>query len=86
MDIAQYKNKYRIDTARLRNYDYSENGYYFITICTKDKEKYFGKIKNDAMILNEIGMIAEKFWLEIPKHFGFVELDQFIICQIMFTG
>jgi len=75
----KFKNKYRIKSTRLQNWDYSNNGYYFVTICTKNKNKYFGEIKNKEMILNDIGKIAKKCWLEIPKHFDFVVLDEFVI-------
>lgn len=75
----KYKNKYRIDSTRLKNWDYSWNGHYFITICTKDRQTFFGNIENGIMILNDIGKIAEKFWLEIPEHFDNVILDEFVI-------
>lgn len=52
---------------------------YFVTICTREKEHFFGKIKNEKMILNEIGKIAEKFWQEIPKHFSFIILDAYVV-------
>ena len=79
MKNDKFKNKYRIKSTRLQNWDYSNNGYYFVTICTKNKNKYFGEIENREMILNGIGKIAEKYWLKIPKHFDFVVLDEFII-------
>ncbi len=75
----KFRNKYRIDTIRLKNYDYSANGYYFITICTKNRLHYFGKIIDQKMELSEIGKIAHKCWLEIPNHFPFVILDEFAI-------
>lgn len=74
-----YKNKYRLESIRLKNWDYSLNGHYFITICTKEKQHFFGNIENGKIILNEIGKIAEKFWLEIPEHFFDVKLDEFLI-------
>ncbi len=40
---------------RLYNFDYSKNGHYFITICTKDRERFFGNVDNQEMILSEIG-------------------------------
>lgn len=64
---------------RLKNYDYSQNGMYFITICTKNREHFFGEIKNGKIVLNESGRIAEKYWKEIPKRFPFVNPDDFII-------
>jgi len=72
-------NKYRIGSKRLKGYDYTSPGKYFITICTKNKIPYFGKIENGEMELSYCGEIAEKFWLEIPNHFPLIELDEFII-------
>ncbi len=77
----KFRNRYRIPSTRLPNWDYSDNGYYFITICTKDKEDFFGEIVNNKIILSEIGVITQKCWLEISNHFPFVELDEFMIMQ-----
>jgi len=54
---------------RLYSYDYSSNGYYFITACTHDKKHLFGRIENGVMLLNDSGHIAETELLNIPKHF-----------------
>jgi putative transposase len=59
------RNWYRVESARLKEYDYSQNGIYFITICTKNKIPHFGKIITGKMVLSEIGTIAVKFWMEI---------------------
>jgi REP element-mobilizing transposase RayT len=77
----KFQNKYRINSARLKNWDYGNNGAYFITICTANREHFFGEIvllndKNE-MELNEIGKLADQFWAEIPKHFPFVELGNY---------
>ena len=61
---------------RLKIYDYSQNGYYIVTICTKYRYEWFGKIKNGEMILSKIGKIAKKCWLEIPEHYPNVKLDK----------
>jgi hypothetical protein len=53
-------------SIRLKEYDYSQAGLYFITICCQDKICRFGKIENGKMILNEWGGIAQQCWLEIP--------------------
>lgn len=74
-----YKNKYNLESTRLQNWDYSWSGYYFITICTKEKKHFFGTVEAGKIILNEMGKIAEKFWLEIPAHFSNVTLDKFVI-------
>jgi REP element-mobilizing transposase RayT len=75
----RFRDKYRISSTRLPNWDYSDGGYYFITICIKNKEECFGEIINNEINLTEIGRIAKKCWLEIPNHFPFVELDEFVI-------
>lgn len=75
----KYQNKYRIRSARLQNWDYGWNGAYFVTICTKNREYYFGEIANEKMILSEIGENADDCWLQIPKHFPFVKLDVHVV-------
>lgn len=75
----KYQNKYRIESARLKNWDYGSNGAYFITICTKNREHYFGEIENKKMKLSELGKLAYEFWKEIPNHFPFVELGNFVV-------
>jgi putative transposase len=78
---TKFKNKYRIPSARLKNWDYGKNGAYFITICTQNKEHFFGEIDcvddENKINLNEIGRLATLFWEEIPKHFPFVELGNY---------
>ena len=75
----KYQNKYRIQSARLQNWDYGSNAAYFITICTQNREHYFGEIENNKMQLSEIGKMANKYWFEIPEHFPFVKLDAFVV-------
>ena len=81
-----FKNKYRIPSARLKTWDYSKNGAYFITICTQNREHFFGNIQNGMMQLSEIGKLAERYWLEIPEHFPFVELGNFVVMPNHFHG
>jgi REP element-mobilizing transposase RayT len=75
----KFKNKYRISSARPQTWDYSNNGAYFITICTQNRHHFFGHIKNQEMQLSEIGEFAEQYWYEIPNHFPFVELGNFVV-------
>ena len=75
----KFQNKYTTKSTRLKNHNYTQNGLYFVTICTQDKEYFFGEIKNGEMVLNDIGKIAHQFWQEIPQHFPFVNLDQFVV-------
>lgn len=64
---------------RLQGYDYSQAGYYFITICTFQRKCVFGKIENEIMILSNFGKIAAKCWCDIPKHFVNVDIDSWVI-------
>jgi len=77
--MSLYKNKYRVESTRLKGWDYSRPGFYFITICVKNKKCIFGRIKNGEMVLSEAGKISSKYWSTIPEHFPFVRLDQYII-------
>jgi len=63
----------------LPNFDYSENGYYFVTVCTNDRRNIFGRIENDQTILNDAGHMINFWWSEIPGHFYGVRLDRHII-------
>lgn len=82
----KFKNKYRIPSTQLQTWDYSKNGAYFITICTQNREHFFGYIQNGMMQLSEIGKLAEQYWLEIPKHFPFIELGNFVVMPNHFHG
>jgi hypothetical protein len=62
-----------------KNWDYSANGYYYITICTKNRRCFFGEIIKGEIDLSEIGNMAYQYWQEIPNHFPFVRLDEFVI-------
>lgn len=70
--------KYR-RSLRYPEYDYSQNGAYFITICTRNKEHLFGEVESGEMILNDIGRVAEQCWHEIPEHYPYVSLDAFVV-------
>jgi REP element-mobilizing transposase RayT len=59
--------------------DYTEEGNYFITICTGNREEYFGRIKNGKMIISPIGKIANELWNKLPNIFPNIILDEFIV-------
>ncbi len=58
--MSLYKNKYRSESHRLFNWDYSKDSIYFITFCTQEREYLFGKIINGIIELNDFGRIIEK--------------------------
>lgn len=75
----KYQGKYRIPSTRLQNWDYGSDGAYFITICCKNRLHFFGECNDAKMKLSTEGAIAQGFWYEIPKHFPFVALGEFIV-------
>ncbi len=77
--MKKFLNRYRIDSIRLPNRDYRSAGFYFVTICIKDRLKHFGRVENNKMILSNVGKIAHQNWLDLPSHFNNVVLDEFII-------
>ena len=66
-------------SIRLKGYDYSQAGLYFITICCQDMKCRFGKIEKDEMVLNEFGTIAHNEWMKLPERFPNFGLDVFQI-------
>ena len=65
--MAKFQNKYRIESTRLRNWDYGWKGYYFITVVTRNREHYFGNIENGKLNKSKLGEIAEEEWLKTAK-------------------
>jgi len=74
-----FQNKYRVDTIRLKKWDYRSNAPYFIAICTHNRKHYFGDIDDEEMILSDIGNLAFQFWQKIQQHFPFIELGAFVV-------
>jgi len=70
---------YRRQSFRLQGYDYRREGMYFVTICTKDRLPYFGKIVDNQMILSEIGQIIHDNWYKIPQFSPHIVLDEFVV-------
>lgn len=64
---------------RLQGYDYSQDNFYFVTICTHKREHFFGEIKNGEMILNILGEIVKFGLLDLPNHYFNCFLDKFVI-------
>src|SRR6056297_970908 len=64
---------------RHKNIDYSLPGFYHVTICTKEKFDWFGKIINQKINLNPFGKTIDKFWNLIPEFYKNIKLDEYII-------
>ena len=76
---TKYQGKYRIPSARLAGWDYRNAAAYFVTICTANREMFFGDIKDGVMHLSEAGNVAYECWVDIPSHFPFVRLDAHVV-------
>ena len=66
-------------SIRLKNYDYSRNGAYFVTICVQNRVNIFGDIIDDQMQLNAAGEMVQSVWDETPAHYAGIEIDAFQI-------
>lgn len=66
-------------TIRLKEYDYSLAGAYFVTVCVWNRECLFGEVVDGEMRLNESGIIIQDIWNTTPNHFVNIELDEFMI-------
>jgi REP element-mobilizing transposase RayT len=73
-------------SIRLKDYDYSQAGAYFVTICAWQRECLFGEIVNGVMVLNDTGRIIESEWSGMPKHFTNINLDEYMIMPNHFHG
>jgi putative transposase len=75
-DKEQPLNRHSI---RLRDYDYSQPGSYFVTICISDRRCVLGHILNGISSFNQLGIIVGEYWESIPQHFPNVFLDKYVI-------
>ena len=66
-------------SCRLLEYNYSQGGYYFVTICTCKKECLFGEIINEGMCLNSAGEMIAALWRSLPERFDEVTLDSYVV-------
>ena len=66
-------------SVRLRGYDYSTPGAYFITVCTQNRLPLFGEVANGRMEANRLGSVIEDCWAKLPDHYDNVALDAFIL-------
>ncbi|MEW6028356.1 MAG: transposase [Chloroflexota bacterium] len=71
--------KHHRRSIRLKGYDYSQSGAYFVTIVVWQRECLFGEIVDGEMRLNEFGKIVQRAWFDLPKHYPHVELGAFCI-------
>ncbi len=73
-------------SIRLKGYDYSQTGLYFITICTQNGFCLFGYIQNGEMFLNNAGKMIEHQWQELISRFDNIKLHEFVVMPNHFHG
>jgi len=73
-------------SIRLRGYDYSNAGVYFVTLCVRDRTCLFGEVLDGAMRLNDMGRKVEGLWKELPSRFPRVAIDEFVVMPNHFHG
>ena len=71
---------------RLKNHDYSQNGYYFVTVCTQNQAEWFGRIDDGQMRLNEYGRIVDEQWLWLGRQYPYAVLDVYVTMPNHFHG
>ena len=71
--------KHHRRSIRLKGYDYTQPGAYYITLCTKARQCLFGDVVKGKMRLNSLGYIAFTYWQAIPDHFAHIQLDVFVV-------
>ena len=71
--------KHHRQSIRLKGYDYSQAGAYFVTICTQDRECLLGDIVDGEMRLNDVGQMVQDVWNDLPARYPDVETDGFVV-------
>ena len=71
--------KHKRRSIRLKGYDYSRAGLYFITICCKERSCLFGHVSKEGMVLNDAGKMVETEWLKLPRRFNNIKLHDFVV-------
>ena len=66
-------------SVRIPGYDYTQDGWYFVTICTHNHNVLLGNVVNGEMVLNEYGQIVSKIWKWLPEQYKYIKLHEWII-------
>lgn len=73
-------------SIRLRGYDYSSGGAYFVTVCVQGWKCLFGEIVDGAMALSDAGRMVKEVWDELPEHYSGVVIDTHVVMPNHFHG
>ncbi|MGA2679328.1 MAG: transposase [Sedimentisphaerales bacterium] len=70
---------YHRRSIRLKGYDYSQRGYYFVTVCTRGRWCVFGDIEKDRMVLNDAGKMVSRWWNGLKNKYANIEIDEYVV-------
>ena len=73
-------------STRLRNFDYSQAGAYFVTVVTSGRKCLLGEIANQEMRVSDAGRLVQSVWYDLPKHYPRVKCDAFVVMPTIFTA
>jgi len=77
---------FRNPQRRKKGFDYARNGYYYITICTKYRYPWFGKIRDGNVVLSDCGVIVKNQWEWLAKQYQYIRLDEYVVMPDHFHG
>jgi putative transposase len=78
--------KHDRESIRLQGYDYTQTGFYFVTVCTHNREMLFGEINKGVMILNDYGKIIHDEWMKSGKIRNNIKMNTFVVMPNHFHG
>jgi hypothetical protein len=73
-------------SLRMKGYDYSEPGTYFVTMCVQSGEGVFGRIAGDEVQVNAAGRMVERWWQELTRKYAHVALGEYVVMPNHFHG
>lgn len=77
--MSKFKNKYGVESTRLKDWDYTNAAWYYVTINTKNHIEWFGEIIKGEMVLNKFGVIVNEEWLKTKEIRTDVDLDEYVV-------
>ena len=77
--MTKFHNEFRVESIRLKDWDYTTPWWYFVTINIKGHKKYFGSIINGKIILNDFGKVVQREWLKSKQIRKNIDLDYFVV-------
>jgi putative transposase len=77
--MRRYQGRYRVESTRLRGWDYAEPAWYFVTFCTLDRAWTLGKVRNGRVRLSGAGRIVAEEWCRTPRMRPSVALDSWVV-------